>query len=122
MQYALDGASIFNRVDSGAGELEEDESFEIFSGSVAPGNHQVSVFLEYQGHGYGIFSYLKGYKFRIKSSYTFTAEEGKLTTVSVVGYEKGGITTELKDRPAVRYSVEVQQDLRKAANKEAAAE
>lgn len=106
VQYALDGAPIFNRVDSGQGELDQQEEIEIFNGSIAPGNHQVSVYLEYQGHGFGVFSYLKGYKFRIKSSYTFDAEEGKQTTVRIVGYEKGGLTTELKDRPAVRYDVE----------------
>lgn len=112
VQYALDGAPIFNRVDSGGGELNDQEEIEIFNGGIAPGNHQISVYMEYQGHGYGIFSYLKGYKFKIKSSYTFTAEEGKVTTIRIVGYEKGGITTQLKDRPAVDYRVEVSQELR----------
>lgn len=115
VQYALDGAPIFNRVDSGAGELNEQEEIEIFNGSLAPGNHQLAVYLEYQGHGYGVFSYLKAYTFKIKSSYTFDAEEGKLTTVTIVGYEKGGITTELKDRPSVEYKVERTQTLRPEA-------
>ncbi len=112
VQYALDGAPIFNRVDSGTGDLNEQEEIEIFNGSLAPGNHQLAVYLEYQGHGYGVFSYLKGYTFKIKSSYTFEAEEGKLTTVTILGYEKGGITTELKDRPSVEYKVERTQALR----------
>ncbi len=106
VQYDLDGAPIYNRVDSGGGELNDQEEVEIFNGGIAPGNHQISAYLEYHGHGFGIFSYLKGYKFKIKSSYTFTAEEGKLTTIRIVGYEKGGITTQLKDRPAVDYRVE----------------
>ena len=111
-QYALDGTPIFNRVDMGSGDLGEQENIEIFSGSIAPGTHQISVFLEYRGHGYGVFSYLNGYNFKIKSSYTFTAEEGKATTVKVVGYEKGGITTQLADRPAVRYDIETARSLR----------
>ena len=111
IQYALDGAPIYNRSDSGDSELEVSEEFEFYTGSIAPGNHQLSVYLEYQGHGYGIFSYLKAYRFKIKSSYTFTAEEGKLITIRVVAYEKGGITTELQDRPAVRYDVDVAKDL-----------
>ena len=111
-QYALDGTPIFNRVDLGSGDLGEQENIEIFSGSIAPGTHQISVFLEYSGHGYGVFSYLNGYNFKIKSSYTFTAEEGKATTVTVVGYERGGITTQLADRPAVRYDTETTQSLR----------
>jgi hypothetical protein len=57
-----------------------------------------------------VFSYLEGYKFTVSSSYTFSAEPGKVTTVKVVGYEKGGITTDLKDRPAVRYDVEVNRE------------
>jgi hypothetical protein len=111
-QYALDGAPVFNRVDSGSGELNDQEEIEIFNGSIAPGNHQISVYLEYQGYGYGIFSYLTGYKFKIKSSYTFNAEEGKLTNVRIVGFEKGGLTTDLKDRPSVRYDVESSRALR----------
>ena len=114
VQYALDGAPIFNRVDTGNGDLENLEEFEVFNGPMAPGSHQISVYLEYQGHGFGIFSYLSGYRFKIKSSYTFTAEEGKMTTVHIVGFEKGGFTTELKDRPSVRYDVEVARELRQA--------
>ena len=121
VQYALDKAPIFNRVDSGQGELNAQEEIEVFNGSIAPGNHVISVYLEYQGYGYGFFSYLKGYKFKIKSSFTFNAEEGKLTTVRIVGYEKGGLTTELKDRPAVRYDVESTQALRSATVGEEAA-
>jgi hypothetical protein len=42
----------------------------------------------------------------VQSSYTFNAEPGKLTTVRVVGFEQGGLTTDLRDRPAVRYDIE----------------
>lgn len=122
VQYALDGAPIFNRVDAGGGELDGDDDLEIFNGSIAPGNHQISVYLEYHGHGYGIFSYLEGYKFKIKSSYTFNAEEGKITSIRVVGYEKGGITTELKDRPSVRYDIETARELRKGDIEESESE
>ena len=106
VQYALDGAPIFNRVDSGQGELDAQHEIEIFNGSIAPGNHMISAYLEYQGYGYGVFNYLRGYLFKIKSSYAFNAEEGKMTTVRIVGFEKGGFTTELRDRPTVRYDVE----------------
>ena len=111
-QYALDGTPIFNRFDMGEGDLDSQKEIEIFSGSIAPGTHQISVYLEYRGHGYGVISYLNGYRFKIKSSYTFTAEEGKATTVEIVGYEKGGITTQLADRPAVRYDIETTRSLR----------
>jgi hypothetical protein len=105
LQYALDGAPIFNRVANG-NELQDLGEIEVFNGSLAPGNHQLSLYLEYTGNGYGVFSYLKDYTFKVKSSQMLIAEEGKLTYVRVVGFEKGNITTELKDRPAVRYEID----------------
>jgi len=107
--YALDGAPILTRTDKD-GDLSKRPEFEIFNGRIVPGQHQVAVRLVYRGKGFGVFSYLEGYKFTVSSSYTFSAEPGKVTTVKVVGYEKGGITTDLKDKPAVRYDVEVNRE------------
>ena len=100
--YALDGAPIFNKADE-EGSLGEREEFDIYNGSIVPGEHTLTVKLEYRGHGYGIFSYLKGYRFKVSSSHTFTAPEGKGATLRVVGYEKGGPSAPLEDRPAIRY-------------------
>jgi len=68
-----------------------------------PGEHTLSIILQYRGHGYGIFSYLKGYSFKTRSSRTFSVNEGKAIKLQVVGYEKGGVTTPLEQRPGVRY-------------------
>lgn len=99
--YALDGAPIFNRADE-EGSLGDREEFDVYNGSVVPGEHTLTVVLEYRGHGYGIFSYLKGYTFTTTAAETFTAAEGKSTVVRVIGYEKGGPTTPLGERPAIR--------------------
>jgi hypothetical protein len=107
--YALDGAPIFTKVNQD-GDLDKLEEFEIFNGRIVPGQHQIAVRFVYRGNGYGVFSYLEGYKFRVQSSYTFNAEATKVTTVRVVGFEKGGITADLKDRPSVRYDIEVSRD------------
>ncbi len=107
--YALDGAPIFTKVDRN-GDLANRQELDIFNGRIVPGQHQIAVRLVYKGRGYGVFSYLEGYKFTVTSSYTFNAEPGKVTNVKVVGYEKGGLTADLKDRPAVRYDVEVTKD------------
>jgi len=109
--YTIDGAPVFTKVDK-EGDLDKREEFEIFNGRVVPGNHQVTVKLLYRGHGYGVFSYLDGYRFKVQSSYTFNAEPGKVTSVKVVGFEKGGITAELQNRPAIRYDVDVKSDER----------
>ena len=100
--YALDGAPIFNKADE-EGALGDQNEFDIYNGSIVPGEHTLTVKLEYRGHGYGIFSYLKGYRFKVSSSHTFTAPEGKALTLTVVGYEKGGPTAPLEERPAVRF-------------------
>ncbi len=107
--YALDGAPIFAKVDNG-GDLAGQQQFPIFNGQIVPGNHQIAVRLVYRGHGYGFFTYLEGFKFKVQSSYTFDAEPGRVSVVKVVGFEKGGITTDIKDRPAVRYDIEVSKE------------
>jgi hypothetical protein len=106
VSYSLDGSQIFSRAE-GEGKLDDQEEIEIFNGPIVPGNHLVSVVMVYRGNGYGIFSYLNGYVFTLRSSYTFRAEEGKLARLKVVGYEKGGMTTDLKDRPAIRFDTEL---------------
>ena len=107
--YALDGAPIYTKVDVN-GDLQNRREFEIFNGRIVSGQHQIAAKVVYRGHGYGVFSYLEGYKFKVQSSYTFNAEAGKLTTVKIVGFEKGGFTSDYKDRPAIRYDIEVAKD------------
>ncbi len=106
--YALDGASIFTKVDT-KGDLDKKEEFEVFSARIVPGNHNVIVRMVYRGSG-GPFTYFDGYKFKLQSNQTFTAEGGKVTTVKVVGYEKGGITQDMKDKPAIRYDISTTKD------------
>jgi hypothetical protein len=116
--YALDGAPIFNRSDE-EGALGERPEFDIYNGSIVPGEHTLTVNLEYRGHGYGIFSYLKGYRFKVRSSHTFSAPEGKAVNLHVVAYEKGGPTAPLEERPAVRYQERVMETAAPAAEPQA---
>jgi hypothetical protein len=120
--YALDGAPIFAKVDA-QGDLDKREEFEIFNGRIVPGNHQIAVRMVYRGSGYGIFNYLEGYKFKLQSNQTFNAEAGKVTTMKVVGYEKGGVTADIKDKPGIRYDISTTKDasLKKASSSDAPA-
>jgi hypothetical protein len=115
--YALDGAPIFTKADE-EGSLGEQPEFEVYNGSIVPGEHTLTVNLEYRGHGYGVFSYLKGYRFKVRSSYTFAVPEGRVSTLHVVGYEKGGPSTPLEERPAVRYVERVERQTRPDASGE----
>ncbi len=58
--YALDGQEIYSKSDD-TGKLGDQKEIEVFNGSITPGNHTLSVQMIYQGNGYGVFSYLKGY-------------------------------------------------------------
>lgn len=107
--YALDGAPIKTMVDT-SGELDKAEEFEIFNGRIVPGNHTIAVRMVYRGHGFGIFSYAEDYRIKLQSNQTFNAEGGKVTTVKVVGYEKGGVTAEIKDKPGIRYDITTTKD------------
>jgi hypothetical protein len=114
--YLLDGAQIFPTADSPTGdELADQEAFDVYRGSVVPGEHTLSITLEYQGDGHGVFSYLQGYHFTVRSSYSFTAPEGRALTLRVVGLENGGQTTPLEDRPTVRYVEAITDELGEAA-------
>ncbi len=108
VSYSLDGAPLFSKTPEEGGKVGNE--VELFNGSIVPGNHNISVFMRFRGAGFGIFSYVEGYEFKLRSSYAFTAEEGKVTSLSITAFEKGGFTTDLQDRPNIRYDVEVRQD------------
>ena len=100
--FVLDGAVQYNKADE-SGTLAEQSTIPIFSGSIPPGDHTLQVLVQLQGNGYGVFSYLKGYKFEVRSTHSFSASEGKTVNLQVIAYEKGGVTTPLEERPAIRY-------------------
>jgi hypothetical protein len=103
----LDGAVQYTREDE-TGALADQKEIPVFNGSVPPGDHTVSILENFQGNGYGVFTYLRGYKFQVKSSQSFTATEGKTIVVTATALEKGGVTTALGDRPAVQWNEKVQ--------------
>jgi hypothetical protein len=100
--FVLDGAVQYNKQDD-TGALAAQRQIPIFSGSVPTGDHTLQVLIQLRGHGYGVFSYLRGYRFEVKSSHAFTVTEGKTIQLEAIAYEKGGVTTPLEQRPAIRY-------------------
>ena len=104
--YSLDGATIGTRTDEG-GSLAEQRTFPVFDGRITSGEHSLTVSLEYQGNGFGIFSYIRGYTFRARSVQAFSVPEGRALRLTVVGYERGGATTAVEERPAIRYTQQV---------------
>jgi hypothetical protein len=105
--FVIDGQIQYNRQDD-SGALADQKDIPIYTGSVPPGDHTIQVGLTFQGNGYGVFSYLRGYKFEVKSSHSFTAIEGKNLTVRATAYEKGGVTTALEQRPTIEWHEKIE--------------
>jgi hypothetical protein len=103
VMYYMDGKKKFFMRNKD-GILDTQRTIEIFSGSVVPGNHTITVEMIFNGTG-KIFTYLDGYKFKITSKYTFYASQGRIMKIQAVGYEKGDFTYSLEDRPAVKFKV-----------------
>lgn len=100
--FVLDGAVQYNKQDD-TGALSSQKEIPIFKGSITPGDHTLQVLLQLRGHGYGVFSYLRGYQFTVKETHSFSVTEGKEVDLDVIAWEKGGVTTPLEQRPAVRH-------------------
>lgn len=101
MIYSLDGTQVFARTDDAGDSLYKTKGFDIFSGPIAPGNHNLTALAVYRGHGYGVFEYLSKYTFTAKLSNQFTSAEGKISRVECKGYEKGGASTPMEKRAAI---------------------
>jgi hypothetical protein len=101
--YFLDGEKVYFRTNRD-GKLASADSFEVFTGSVATGNHLLSVEIKMRANN-GLFTYVDGYAFIVKSSFTFFANSGMEAQVSVVSFEKGGLAAPLQDRPSVRFGL-----------------
>lgn len=101
--YHLDGERIYYQDDSSR-VLTEKDSIPIFDQNLSPGNHVLTVEMVYRGDS-KVFSYLKDYDFKLRASYTFFATKGKVTTVRAIGYQKGDITWDLRERPSITFDV-----------------
>ncbi len=108
VQYFLDGKNVFTRVDPG-GSLDGLREIKLHEQTIPPGSHSLQVHAVLRGSGFGVFSYLKTYSFKVHSSYTFEVEDGKQTTVRIVANERPGRT--FVDRPGISYE-EVAEALR----------
>jgi hypothetical protein len=106
----LDGAVQYNEKGDDAAHLQQKVT-PIFDGAVPPGDHTLQIVVSLQGHGYGVFSYLRGYKFEARSTHSFTVRQGKALRVEAIAWEKGTATTPLDQKPAVRF---VEQGLSRA--------
>ncbi|MCB1152112.1 MAG: hypothetical protein H6684_00335 [Deltaproteobacteria bacterium] len=106
LAYTLDGFEIYRAVNTEDTALESFQDEPIYEGSLLPGEHLLVVDTVYRGKGYGVFSYLSQYLFKVKSRYSFTVVEGDVVVLNVTSYDEGAFLTSLRDRLKVRFEKE----------------
>jgi hypothetical protein len=104
--YILDGRPIFYRKDYN-GSLNKARKFKVFAGTLQPGPHTLDIKLRYRGNGYGVFSYLRGYKFRLDRRVTFRIKAGNSIAITMIAFEKNPLTTKLVQRPTMKFKTKV---------------
>jgi hypothetical protein len=102
--YTLDGDRIFFQ-DNRDGSLDDQKSIPIFNGILPPGDHILGVEMTFRGDG-TLFSYIDGYQFKVRSTYSFVAAKGRILRIRAIGYERGGMTTRLDQKPFVRFETQ----------------
>lgn len=117
--YFLDGTPLWQEFDDSGRKLTARKEYALWDGSIVEGAHTLTVELKYKGNGTGAFKYLAGYEWKLKDAITFTAEPGKLVLIDAVGFEQGSFTTEMKDRPRIRFDKNVKADSPRKDRKDA---
>ncbi len=75
----------------------------VFDGMVSRAAHTVQVLAHIQGHGAGVFSYLKAYRFELRASHSLTPVAGKTTQLRLVVRDRGDVLLPFEERPALRF-------------------
>ena len=101
--YTLDGFEVYAAVNDDENSLEKLAATPVYEGSMLPGEHLLVVDMVFRGKGYGIFSYLNQYLFKVKSRYSFRAKDGEVLKINVTSYDEGSFLTRLKDRLKVKF-------------------
>lgn len=100
MRVLMDGMPMCEAATDSMGE------FKAIPAGVAltpPGDHTIDVQLEYAGNGYGVFAYLKGYRFNVRSRHTLEHPEESTVTVRAIAKESGGVAMQLEDRLTLHF-------------------
>jgi hypothetical protein len=96
----LDGKPLYEKESD---TLSESRDLPLFTGALPAGDHVLSLALTFKGNGYGVFKYLEGYTFNVKSTHAFTVNGTGPLTIGVTAYERGDKTTPLDLRPSVEW-------------------
>lgn len=73
--------------------------------NLPPGKHEIRVVAIYNGNDTGVFSYLSDYKVRAEGKEEILVKKGQDQVLNIKGFEKGGVLTDFKERPAIEIMV-----------------
>ncbi len=122
VNYFLDGAPLWQVNDDSGETLSNGDNKVVWDGNIVEGSHTLSVELVYRGTGYRLFNYHENYTFTLRDSYTFSIEAGQQFRVDAVGFERGNLTLEPEERPAVRFDTKLTEEAVLESSKEGDAE
>ena len=105
-RYILDGGILLDRTDDN-GSLADADEIVLFDGGIEPGDHVLEVEIVCRGGGFGLFSYVESYRFRVSSRYTLRVREGRIHNLNVEVYQIRNITVAPAKRLSVRYDLQV---------------
>jgi hypothetical protein len=103
LSYEIDGRPVYDREDPSGG-LDRKRDFETFTGDLLPGKHTMAVRAVFRGAAHGLFKYHEGYRYKVRSDFSFTVNPGKRTEIIVEAYERGGAATPLEQKPTLKFS------------------
>jgi hypothetical protein len=95
----MDGVQVAHREAAPGQEL--DKAFQAYEGAIMPGEHILTVELVYEGRNLGPFTYLDNYRFRVDTSYPFTAAASAPASLNVVARERPGGNVPIEQKPMV---------------------
>lgn len=101
-RYTLDGGILLDRVDEN-GSLSDLENLVLFDGRIEAGDHVLEVEVVCRGGGFGLFSYVESYRFRVTSRYVLKVREGRTNALEIVVFQRPDITLEPAKRLSIRY-------------------
>ncbi len=102
VEYKLDGFTVYSNSDPK--KISVNNEMIVFDASVLPGNHTLDAVYTIRGTGYGVFTYMKEYRFDLRNQYYFSAPRGKAVELVVEAYDQGTGKT-LRDRPVLKFVV-----------------
>lgn len=96
-RFLMDGADLPMVINS----AERGKSYIVFSGKLPFGRHTVAAHLTHQGANHGVFSYMNGYTFKVKSDELLTVRGDQPVSFSIICKERTGFNDAVERRLVV---------------------